>query len=195
MGSAEERAGVLHQDEFEDLARHAMRANEALRLEYVAGKLRVKAVSDGVRGRIIVWLIQVVARMKPGFWLFQDQGLRVESYRRGSARPDGAVAPLDTFVSQGEWAGTEDVQMVVEITSRDSDTNRRDRVEKPRAYAQSRIPVYLLIDRDTREVRVHSEPDGVRYEQVATVPFGKSVTLPEPVGFELETGQLPEWVQ
>ncbi|MFG2404847.1 hypothetical protein [Streptomyces brevispora] len=46
----------------------------------------------------------------------------------------------------------------------------------------SRLP-----DRDSHEVKVHSRPDGVRYETVVTVPFGKTVRRPDPVGIDLDT--------
>ncbi|MFE3385068.1 Uma2 family endonuclease [Streptomyces anulatus] len=193
MSVVEDR--VLTQDVFEELARSAIRAEEALRLEFVNGKLGVKAVPDGDHGRIIVWLTQICMQSGPGRWLFGEQGIRVESYRRGNARPDAVLAPIDTFVGQGEWASPDDVLMVVEVTSYDEDTDRRDRVEKPRAYAETGIPVYLLIDRESCEVKVHSGPDGVRYEQVVTVPFGKTVTLPDPVGIELDTEPLKSWVR
>ncbi|MGX2996096.1 Uma2 family endonuclease [Streptomyces sp. JNUCC 64] len=85
--------------------------------------------------------------------------------------------------------------MTVEVTSpAHPDATRRDRIEKPRAYAETGIPVHLLIDRDTHEVKVHSLPDGVRYESVLTVPFGKTVPLPDPVGFDLDTEPLTGWV-
>ncbi|MCX4771382.1 hypothetical protein OG322_18800 [Streptomyces sp. NBC_01260] len=42
---------------------------------------------------------------------------------------------------------------------------------------------------------VHSQPDGVRYETVVTVPFGKTVRLPDPVGIELDTEPLKNWVR
>ncbi|AJE83886.1 hypothetical protein SLNWT_3510 [Streptomyces albus] len=158
------------------------------------GKLGVKAVLDGDHGRIIAWLTQICMQSGEGRWLFPEQGLRIETHRKGNARPDGLLAPIDTFVGQGEWADPEGVLMVVEVTSGDSDTDRRDRAEKPRAYAETGLPVYLLIDRDTCEVKVHSAPDGVRYEQVVTVPFGKSVALPDPVGIELDTEPLKDWV-
>ncbi|MGN5636994.1 Uma2 family endonuclease [Streptomyces sp. AC154] len=186
---------VLTQETFEDLARHAIRVDEALRLEFVNGKLGVKAVPDGDHGRIIVWLTQICMQSDPGNWLFGEQGLHIETYRKGNARPDGALARLDAFVGQGEWADPAHVLMTVEVTSYDDDTDRRDRIEKPRAYAETGIPVYLLIDRETCEVKVHSQPDGVRYETVVTVPFGKTVRLPEPVGIELDTGPLKDWVR
>ncbi|MGW1813427.1 Uma2 family endonuclease [Streptomyces sp. NPDC002125] len=186
---------VLTQDVFEDLARHAIRAEEALRLEFVNGKLGVKAVPDGDHGRIIEWLTRLCIQADPSRWLYAEQGLRIETYRKGNARPDGVLARSGAFVGHGEWADPDGVLMVVEVTSYDEDTDRRDRVEKPRAYAETGIPVYLLIDRDTCEVKVHSQPDGVRYEQVVTVPYGKTVTLPDPVGIELDTEPLKNWTR
>ena len=196
MSLVEERSAVvMSQDDFEEMARHAIRTNEALRLEFIGGKLGVKAVPDGNHGRIIQWLTRVCMQSRPDLWLHGEQGLRVETYRQGNARPDASLADSDQFVDQGEWAPTDGVLMTVEVTSRDQDTNQRDRVDKPRAYAETGIPVYLLIDRDTGEVKVHSRPDGVRYEQVVTVPFGKAVTLPEPVWIELDTEPLKEWAR
>lgn len=118
----------------------------------------------------------------------------MQTHRTGHARPDGALALADAFVGQGEWAATDQVLMVVEVTSYDCDTDRRDQVEKPCAYAETDIPVHLLIDRNSGEPTVHSEPDGTRYELTRTVPFGKPVTLPAPVAITLDTEPLKRWV-
>ncbi|MEU7294007.1 Uma2 family endonuclease [Streptomyces exfoliatus] len=185
---------VLTQEGFEELARLGERVDESLRLEFISGKIEEKALPDGDHGRIIEWLTRLCIQVDAGWWLYPDQGLRIEKYRKGNARPDGCLAPSDTFVGQGEWASPDGVLMTVEVTSGDSDTGQRDRVDKPRAYAETGIPVYLLIDRTAGEVKVHSQPDGERYEMVATVPFGKTVTLPEPVGMELDTEPLKNWV-
>lgn len=80
--------------------------------------------------------------------------------------------------------------MTVEVTSCDRDTTRRDRVEKPVAYAESGIPVFLLIDRDSREVAVYRKPDGGKYRDLHTVAFGETVELPAPVGLTLDTARL-----
>ncbi|BAW07297.1 Uma2 family endonuclease [Nocardia seriolae] len=82
--------------------------------------------------------------------------------------------------------------MVVEVTSDDQDTERRDRQEKPRADAATRIPVYLLIDRDSCEITVHSDPNDARYQHVLTVPFYSKAPLPSPVDLELDTSPLAE---
>ncbi|MGW1840270.1 Uma2 family endonuclease [Streptomyces sp. NPDC002067] len=179
---------------FEEAARIIDRAEEGVRLELVNGKISSKAVADGDHGRIIQWLIRICMQHRPELWLNPDQGLKVETYRSGRARPDGSLAAGEAFVGQGEWADPDSVLMVVEVTSHDSDTDRRDRVEKPRAYAESGIPLCLLIDRETCEVTLFSEPDGSRYEDVHTVPFGKALHLPDPVNITLETEPLKDWV-
>ncbi|MET7938221.1 Uma2 family endonuclease [Streptomyces sp. NPDC005322] len=181
-------------EEFEEYARLAARVAEGVRWEFINGKIGVTPVPGGDHGRIIQWLARVCIQTHPDLWL-HDQGLKVETYRNGHARPDGTLAHSDAFVGQGEWADAAPVLMVVEVTSYDSDMDRRDRVEKPRAYAETGVPVYLLVDREACEVTVFSEPDGVRYESTKTVPFGKPLTLPEPVGVTLDTEPLKGWVR
>ncbi|NDZ80141.1 Uma2 family endonuclease [Streptomyces sp. SID10853] len=126
-----------------------------------------------------------------------DQGLKVESYRKGRARPDGSLAPRGNFAGQGEWADPDGVLMTVEITSYDRDTDRRDRKEKPVAYADAGIPVYLLVDREAGAVTVFSAPDpeGGGYRDSHTVKFGEVVMLPDPVGIELDTEVLTHYVR
>ncbi|MFF3002792.1 Uma2 family endonuclease [Kitasatospora sp. NPDC057940] len=181
-------------EEFEEFARLLARTAERIRPELINGKLGVKPVPDGDHGRMIQWLLRICIQARPELYL-HDQGLKIQGYRGSFARPDGTLAHADAFVGTGEWAETSDVLMVAEVTSYDSDTNRRDRVEKPRAYAEAGIPVYLLIDRDSAEVTVYSQPDGVRYETAQILPFGKTVHLPEPVGISLDTEPLKNWVR
>ncbi|MDQ0991561.1 hypothetical protein QFZ74_002789 [Streptomyces sp. V3I7] len=83
--------------------------------------------------------------------------------------------------------------MVVEVTSRDRDTDRRDRVDKPIGYAEADIPVYLLIDRDHLAVTVYSEPKDGRYQQALTYTWGAIVELPTPVNITLETETLKKY--
>lgn len=84
--------------------------------------------------------------------------------------------------------------MIVEVTSYDTDT-RRDRVETPRAYAETGIPVYLLVDRDSCEVVVFSEPEDGVYSKTVRRAFGKTVELPAPVGMTLDSEPLRAWVR
>ncbi|MBO1415880.1 Uma2 family endonuclease [Streptomyces sp. FH025] len=193
MTAISERPQMLP-EQFEEFARHMGRTVEGIRLEFINGKLGIKPVPDGDHGRIVQWLNRICIQVRPELYL-HDQGLRLQGYRGGHARPDGTLADADAFVGYGDWAPAGEVLMVAEVTSYDSDTDRRDRVEKPRAYAETGIPVYLLIDRDSAEVIVHSQPDGVRYETVQILPFGKTVHLPDPVGISLDTEPLKNWVR
>jgi hypothetical protein len=46
-------------EEFENLASDAAHRSEGLRLEFLGGKVVVKAVPDGLHSEIILWLQQV----------------------------------------------------------------------------------------------------------------------------------------
>ncbi|ARF57593.1 Uma2 family endonuclease [Streptomyces gilvosporeus] len=180
--------------QFEELARLAARIGDGLHLEFIDERLGIKAVPDGDHDEIVAWLQQVCMQHRPELHLYGERGLLIPAYRKGYARPDATLAPRGSFSGQGEWAASEPVLMTVEVTSHDGDTDRRDRQQKPRAYAEAGIPVYLLIDRDTCEVTVFSKPDGDHYDQAVTVRFGTPVEIPAPVGLKLDTEPLKDWV-
>lgn len=182
-------------EEFEELARAADRVGEGVRLEFIDGQLGAKAMPDGDHGCIIQWLIRTFLLVRPELFLTPEQGLKVGQYRKGRARPDGVLAAATAFAGHGEWADPGLVLLAVEVTSSDQDTERRDRQEKPLAYAATGIPIYLLIDRELGELTVYSEPTPSRYTKKLTIPFGATVTLPAPVNVELDTEPLKDWVR
>jgi hypothetical protein len=151
-------------------------------------------VPDGDHGAIIMWLLRRCMQARPELDLHVEQGLRVDPYRSGHARPDGVLAPIAHFAGQGEWADPSGALMVAEVTSYDRDTDRRDRVEKPVAYAEAGIPVYVLIDRDTCETVVHSEPEDGKYRAVRSHPFGSTFEIAN-LGITLETEILKQYVR
>jgi Uma2 family endonuclease len=81
----------------------------------------------------------------------------------------------------------------VEVTSRDRDTDRRDRIDKVRGYAEAGIPIYLLIDRDNDTLVVHSDPKDGRYQQSPSHPWGAAVELPSPVNITLDSEKLKDY--
>ncbi|WP_446037531.1 Uma2 family endonuclease [Streptomyces sp. SID1143] len=177
-------------EDFEELARTAP---ETVSLEFINGKLEVKPMPDGDHGAIVMWLLERCMRQRPDLRLYPEQGLKVGGYRKGRARPDGALAPEDHFVGQGEWADPDGVLMAVEVTSHDPDTDRRDRREKRDGYAAVGIPVYLLVDRDACTLTCYSEPEGGAYRNRKSHPYGATVELPDPVGIALETEKLKDY--
>nr|WSY53929.1 Uma2 family endonuclease [Streptomyces sp. NBC_00886] len=184
------RHGRLDVDEFEELAAVAP---ETVRLEYINGKVEVKAVPDGNHREIFVWLQEQCMQHRPDLRVYGESGVKAEAYRKGRARTDGAVAPKGHFKGHGEWSDTDGILMAVEITSHDRDTDRRDRIDKPVGYAAADIPVYLLIDRNSDTVTVFSEPKDGRYQQTASSPWGTPVELPDPLGFTLDTQELKDY--
>ncbi|MEU1281726.1 Uma2 family endonuclease [Streptomyces sp. NPDC005805] len=177
-------------EDFEEIERHAP---ETVRLEFINGKLEVKPVPDGDHGEILMWLLRQCMQHRPDLALYPERGLVVGAYRKGRARPDGALAQTGHFAGHGEWSSPEGVLMTVEVTSHDYDTDRRDRTEKRDGYAGAGIPVYLLIDRDKGTVVVHSEPEDGTYRLVRIHPYGKPAELPDPVGITLDTEKLKDY--
>lgn len=114
--------------------------------------------------------------------------------RRSHLIPDATFAPRELRLFRGapSWMRPAGVAMVVEITSSNP---QRDREDKRRCYARGAIPHYLLVDRETGTVTLYGDPTPASapadYQSVFAVPFGKSVPLPEPFGFELDTSELP----
>lgn len=192
MTAATERT-TISVEEFEELARNSA---ELLRLEFIDGRVGVKAMADGDHLQIVMWLIKLFVRLRPELSLFSEMQLKVETYRDGRAWADAALAPDEAFAGQGgDWFDPSPVLMAVEVTSFDHDTDRRDRHDKPRAYAESDIPVFLLIDRDSCETVVYSIPVDGRYTKVTKHPFGEHVRLPAPVDATIDTEPLKNWVR
>lgn len=196
-----ERDVQMSVNEFEKIAELVEKESDAVRFEFIDGRIGVRKVADGDHGEIILWLMGRCMQSRPDLVLNPFQGLKVEKYRHGRARPDGSLVPVRHFAGKGDWADPTGVLMTVEVTSydsdsdSDSDTDRRDRKEKPVAYAATGIPLYLLIDRDACAVTVHSDPAPDGYRHIETVKFGGKLRLPDPVGIELDTEALKNFVR
>jgi Uma2 family endonuclease len=82
------------------------------------------------------------------------------------------------------------VLLVAEVVSPSS--QRRDRVAKPRAYAQGGVPLYLLIDQlaDPASVTLFSGPAESSYRISERAGAGRALRLPEPFGVALDTQRL-----
>ncbi|MEU9789494.1 Uma2 family endonuclease [Streptomyces sparsogenes] len=190
-----ERTSYTLVEAFEKLA---STAPETVTLEFINGRIEEKYVPDGDHSEIIRWLQRRCMEHRPDLWLYSGEcGLKVEAYRNGRARPDGVLTPEGHFAGRGEWSDPAGVLMTVEVTSYDYDTDRRDRVEKPAAYAAADIPVYLLVDRDACALMVHTNPDAKlgRYRDVHEALFGEQVVIPDPVGITLDTDILKAYVR
>ncbi|MFI0937309.1 Uma2 family endonuclease [Streptomyces sp. NPDC021020] len=180
-------------EEFDRLADYAAREVEGLRLELIGGSPVFKPRPDGRHTTVTAWLARQCMERRPEWGLHVGLGLRVGAARDGRAVPDATLLPVGRLPGSGQWADPEGVLMTAEVTRGDWASSWRNRVEKPRAYAEAGIPVYLLVDLDTCRFTVHSRLEQGTYALRLAVPFGQPLPLPDPVGMELDTQQLLSW--
>ncbi|MEU9220107.1 Uma2 family endonuclease [Streptomyces sp. NPDC048376] len=190
-------AGHTPQMSVEEFETIAYAAPKTVTLEFLGGRVGVKKGMDGDRSTIVFWLVRRCLQSRPELDLYHGWGLRGDAHWQSRARPDAVLAPEAHFAGHGEWSDPGGVLMVVEVTSYDEDTDGRDRHEKPAAYGEAGIPLYLLIDRDSRTVTVHGGPDRRvgGYRDARVTKFGETLVLPDPVGITLDTEVLKNHVR
>lgn len=95
--------------------------------------------------------------------------------------PDLAVVDADYRDHLAEHGCYEPAvfRLVVEVTSAN---HRMDLMAKPTVYAGAGIPVYMIIDRRNRRVRVLTDPQGGEYRVHAVHHPGQSFELPGSIG-------------
>ncbi|MEV5613752.1 Uma2 family endonuclease [Streptomyces sp. NPDC052225] len=128
----------------------------------------------------------------PDDWeIFQTLAVAVPS-RMGMLIPDLLVAPTLDDVESDSHIPAALAELVVEITSKSN--ARNDRISKCAAYAAAGIPYYLLVDRWAPEgptSTLSGEPHDDVYRPLSVVKFGDPLTLPEPFGLTIDTGEFP----
>ncbi|MDT0461476.1 Uma2 family endonuclease [Streptomyces gibsoniae] len=163
---------------------------EGFRAELIEGEIVVTPPPDGDHEDCIELVVnQVYGRSRTSMQFSGNKGMRLQSgggCPRDHVIPDGTFAPreLRIFRGAGSWMPCDGVAMVLEVTSTKPGI---DREGKRRCYARGGIPLYLLVDRDDSSLTLFSDPERDDYRQHCTIPFGKPLTLPEPLAFELET--------
>jgi len=168
----------------------ALDTPEGFRAELIEGEIVVTPPPDGDHEDHINLIVkQVIRRSRTDMDVSGNKGLRLKSggaCPKNHAIPDATFAPTDLRLFRGAdaWMPCEGVAMVVEVTSTKPEA---DREAKRRCYARGGIPLYLLIDRDASSLTLFSDPEKDDYRQLCTLPLGKSLALPEPFAFDLDT--------
>ncbi|WP_346174030.1 Uma2 family endonuclease [Streptomyces cuspidosporus] len=171
----------------------ALGTPEGFRAELIEGEIVVTPPQDGDHETYISRIVRQVIRKSATDMEFSgNKGLKVPRGGlcvRNHVIPDGTFAPAEQWPFRGaeSWMPCEGVSMVVEVTSTKPD---RDREAKRHCYANGNIPLYLLVDREKSSVTLFSDPEKADYREVVTVPFGKSINLPAPFSFPLETADF-----
>lgn len=158
---------------------------EGFRAELIEGEIIVTPPPDGEHEEAVAAIAEQFYRnSKLRVRVSTTKGLEVPG---GRFIPDGAVAPRGHFRGAPPWASPDGVLLVFEVTSV---RPAKDRDTKRRGYAAAGIPCYLLIDRDEAKVTLFTDPEDGEYKAIAQVAFGKTLELPEPFSFSLDTAEL-----
>lgn len=155
---------------------------EGYRAELIEGEIVVSPPPDGDHEDIVGELTRQVLRNSTSeLYASGTKGLDTPS---GRLIPDSTVGPTGLFRGREPRMSPEGVLLVAEVTSLHPE---RDRHVKRRGYAAAEIPAYLLVDRSAGEAVLYSEPRDGDYRADVRVPFGKSLDLPKPFSFALDT--------
>ncbi|MFJ8439544.1 Uma2 family endonuclease [Kitasatospora griseola] len=178
--------GVGHSPEGDLLeAFLALDTPKGFKAELIEGEIVVTPPPDGNHEAVLGRIVRQVFRLSDGdITVAGTKGLDVPG---GRFIPDMTFAVEGAFDEQPPWMRPQGLLMVVEVTSNNP---TRDREAKRRGYAAAEIPLYLLVDRQRREVVLYGHPEEGDYTATHIVPVGDPLPLPEPFGFELATDGL-----
>ena len=152
------------------------------RAELIAGRFIVTPPPNGNHESVFGKLtVQMARRSAVDITVSGNRGLDTPF---GNFIPDLTVAEPGSFDDEPSWGTAAGILLLAEVTS---DRSADDRETKRRAYASVGIPLYALVDRDSRETVLFSEPDveAQDYRADIRVPFGSDLELPAPFSFTL----------
>jgi Uma2 family endonuclease len=164
---------------------------DGIRLELISGELVVTPTPAAGHSRAVFYLIKALmdAVDRRG-WIIHTNLAAHISPTRERLIPDLMVAPPGAPLFTKSEMLSPGILLAAEVVSPSS--QRRDRVDKRRAYARGSLPLYLLIDPFARPAAVTllSEPGPDDYAREQTAAAGQPLRLPEPFGADLDTARL-----
>ena len=101
--------------------------------------------------------------------------------------PDVYAADERAFQGRGRHVDGDALSLAVELTSTSTRHWDWDWEDKVPVYGRHGVPVYLLLDMQEESATVFWAPSEKGYTSHTTVPFGKTLHIPEPFGCELDT--------
>ncbi|MYU36311.1 Uma2 family endonuclease [Streptomyces sp. SID8358] len=177
-------------DEPEPMLVTANRLMEQLpgyRVEIIGGVITVAAPPDGPHARALTKLMRpfIAAGLDDGETeVLQGVGLWLPSGPEDYAVPDLAIvdADFDAHLVENNCYDPAVFRLVLEVTSGNYKNDLRNKVS---AYAEAKIPVYVVVDRKHGRVHVLTEPTGCGYDNHEVYAPGQSAVLPGSIGAEV----------
>ncbi|WP_274561548.1 Uma2 family endonuclease [Streptomyces spiramyceticus] len=157
------------------------------RVEILKGSIIVTPPPDGPHQESLGELSYEFRRSggrETGLKEIQGIGLWLPSGPDDYAIPDLSIVDADykdALVEKNCYA-PHVFHLVLEVTSSNWGNDLATKVE---TYAESRIPVYVVVDRKHDQVLVHTDPEGDKYGTVVPYKRGTSVPLPASLGVDV----------
>ncbi|MCQ1577367.1 Uma2 family endonuclease [Streptomyces parvus] len=185
-------AAVEHpcDDEPETLLETANRLTEQLpghRVEIIGGVITVAPPADGPHARALTKLMRpfISAGLDDGeSEVLQGVGLWLPGGPQDFAIPDLVIvdADFDDHLIKNNSYDPACFRLVLEVTSGNYQNDLRNKVT---AYAQAKIPVYVIVDRKHGRVHVLTEPLPAGYDRHEVYAPGQQAPLPASIGAEV----------
>ncbi|MBT3151685.1 Uma2 family endonuclease [Streptomyces sp. CHD11] len=165
-------------------ANRLMDRNPGYRVEIIGGQLLVTPPPDGPHARALTKLMRpfIMAGLDDGETeVLQGVGLWLPTDTEDYSIPDLAVvdADLDEHLIENNSYDPVCFRLVLEVTSSNW---RNDLKTKVAAYAEAKVPVYVVVDRKHQRIHVLTDPVGSEYATHRFHSPGQSVTLPDSIG-------------
>ncbi|MGW5614651.1 Uma2 family endonuclease [Streptomyces sp. NPDC003877] len=166
------------------IADEIMERHPGYRVEIIGGHLLVTPSPDGAHARALTKLMRpfMAADLDGGETeVLQGVGLWLPMEPEDYAIPDLAVLDADFEDHHVENNAYDAVcfRMVLEVTS---SNGKNDLKTKVAAYAEAKVPVYVIVDRKHQRLHVLTDPVGSGYENHRPHAPGVLVTLPDSIG-------------
>ncbi|MFF4079326.1 Uma2 family endonuclease [Streptomyces sp. NPDC001777] len=165
-------------------ANRIMECCPGYRVEIIGGVIVVGPLPDGRHARVLTRVM--VPLLAAGLHgqatdVLQGIGLWLPGGPEDYAIPDLAIvdADLDEHLIENNCYDPAVFRLVLEVTSSNYNNDLRNKVV---AYAEAKIPVYVIVDRRHGRVHVLTEPVSGGYDSHQVYAPGQTVTLPESIG-------------
>ncbi|MCZ0987370.1 Uma2 family endonuclease [Streptomyces diastatochromogenes] len=165
-------------------ANRLMERNPGYRVEIIGGQIIVSPPRDGAHARALTQLMRPFIAAGPADGeteVLQGIGLWLPAGGEDYAIPDLAVvdADLEEHFVENNCYDPVCFRLVLEVTSSNYRTDLRTKVA---AYAEAKVPIYVIVDRKHQRLHVLTDPAGDKYENHRPHAPGEMVTLPDSLG-------------
>jgi len=134
---------------------------DGARVELIDGLLVDMSPKTAAHENAIAWLLDrlIDSLDRDRFQIRVSAALTI-----GMSEPEPDIIVIERDAPRRRHPATAALVIEVAVSSQ-----RRDLRDKPRIYASAGVPVYWVVDLDSRRVVTHRSPTGERYERVDVV--------------------------